>query len=218
MSRARFAELRAAHERDRDAAMPGLLAQLEWPDERLRAEREHRMRHLLATAKARSPWHRERLRHVDAEAFTEADLPSLPTMTKDDLFNPTLPLIRYVVTDQMALVAGACACGATSRRIDHVHGRSGDVFTYPGDVRVHPLTIRAPLGRHRHVVEYQVLQTERGVCVRLCANGPIDHAELAASIAGGLRGCGISDPDVVVEEVPSLSRQVSGKLKRFVPL
>jgi len=31
-------------------------------------------------------------------------------------------------------------------------------------------------------------------------------------------GCGVADPDVVVEEVPELSRQVSGKLKRFVPL
>jgi hypothetical protein len=47
---------------------------------------------------------------------------------------------------------------------------------------------------------------------------PVDHAELAAAIAAGLRGCGVPDPDVVVEEVPSLSRQVSGKLKRFVPL
>jgi phenylacetate-coenzyme A ligase PaaK-like adenylate-forming protein len=99
-----------------------------------------------------------------------------------------------------------------------VHGRSDDVFTYPGGIRVHPLTIRAPLGRHRHVVEYQVLQTERGVRVRLCVNGPVDRAELAAAIAESLRGCGITDPDVVVEEVPSLSRQVSGKLKRFVPL
>jgi hypothetical protein len=43
------------------------------------------MRIRLSTAKARSPWHRERLRHVDAEGFTEADLESLPAMTKDDL-------------------------------------------------------------------------------------------------------------------------------------
>jgi phenylacetate-coenzyme A ligase PaaK-like adenylate-forming protein len=52
------------------------------PAGRLRAERERRMRLLLATAKARSPWHRERLRHVDAEAFTEGDLSSIPTMTR----------------------------------------------------------------------------------------------------------------------------------------
>src|SRR5262249_57615652 len=51
---------------------------------------------LLATAKARSPWHRERLRHVDATSFTEADLPSVPTMTKADLMEN----FDAVVTDR----------------------------------------------------------------------------------------------------------------------
>jgi len=36
-------------------------------------------------------------------------------------------------------------------------------------------------------------------------------------IATGLRGCGFPDPEVILEQVPELSRQVSGKLKRFVP-
>jgi hypothetical protein len=58
-------------------------------------EREHRRRILLTTAKARSPWHRERLRDVDAATFTEADLPSLPTMTKADLMDN----FEAVVTD-----------------------------------------------------------------------------------------------------------------------
>jgi phenylacetate-coenzyme A ligase PaaK-like adenylate-forming protein len=104
------------------------------------------------------------------------------------------------------------------RRVDHVLGRADDVFTYPGGIRVHPLTIRAPLGRHRHVVEYQVIQTARGVRVRFCASGPVDPSELSATIATGLRGCGLTDPEVALEHVPELSRQVSGKLKRFVPL
>jgi hypothetical protein len=42
---------------------------------------------LLPTAKARSPWHRERFRDVDGATFTEADLPSLPTMSKTDLMD-----------------------------------------------------------------------------------------------------------------------------------
>src|SRR6516164_1296049 len=43
----------------------------------------------------RSPWHRQRLRDIDAAAFTEDDLPSLPTMTKDDLMDN----FEAVVTD-----------------------------------------------------------------------------------------------------------------------
>lgn len=133
------------------------------------------------------------------------------------LYNPTQPLIRYEVTDQVVVVPDPCPCGAQSRRIDQVLGRADDVFTYPDGARVHPLAIRAPLGRHRHVVEYQVLQTARGIQVRMCADGPVDRAALAATLAAGLRDSGVRDPEVTLEEVPELPRQVSGKMKRFVP-
>jgi phenylacetate-CoA ligase len=445
MSGATFEELRTRHTAEFDAALPRYVGQLQWSAAQLRAERERRMRILLATAKAGSPWHRERLCNVDATTFSEADLPSLPTMTKADLmdnfdavvtdprltrdivdayveqlpenpylferylviasggssgrrgvfvydwdgfiafncqiarwlstlrdappcanlyaprgahitwisflvfpragitriiptlplpeiverlnalqpktlngyasilallagearagrltiaptriitcgepllpevraeieavwpvhvynfygmsegpyafpcragdalhladdlhyvepvdeegrpvppgtpaakllvtnlFNLTEPLIRYEVTDQLVVLPEPCPCGVATRRIDHVLGRADDIFTYSGGVRVHPLTLRAPLGRHRHVVEYQVIQTERGVRVRFCANGPVDPSELSTTIATGLRGCGLPDPEVSLEQVPELSRQVSGKLKRFVP-
>jgi hypothetical protein len=52
---------------------------------------------------------------------------------------------------------------------------------------------------------------------RSCANGRVDPSELSTSIVTELRGCGLADPEVFLEQVPELSRQVSGKLKRFVP-
>lgn len=446
MATATFEELRLRHAADRDAVFLRYAAQLRWSPDQLRAERERRMRVLLATAKERSTWHRGRLRGVDPATFTEADLPSLPTMSKDDLmdnfdaavtdprltrdvveahvenlpenlylfdrylvaasggssgrrgvfvydwdtfvtltcgigrwlamlpttspsanlwappgphlswiasqvfprpgaetriapnrplpeiverlnaiqpktlagyastlallasearagrltispvgvatcgeplrpevraeieavwpvhvynfygmsegvyafpcpagdamhlpddlsyvepvdragrpvppgtpaaklfvtnlYNLTEPLIRYEVTDQLVVLPEPCPCGVAMRRIDHVVGRTDDTLTYPGGVRVHPLTIHAPLGRDRHVVEYQVIQTERGVRVRYCANGPVNTSELSAAIAAELRGCGLTDPEVTLEPVPELSRQASGKLKRFVP-
>jgi hypothetical protein len=79
MANATFDELRSRHAADRDAAFPRYMSQLRWSADQLRSERERRMRVLLATAKERSPWHRDRLRDVDAAAFTEADLPSLLT-------------------------------------------------------------------------------------------------------------------------------------------
>src|SRR5262249_48654061 len=87
MSNATFEELRSRHAADLYAAFPRYASQLQWSADQLRAERERRMRLLLATAKERSPWHRQRLHDVDAAAFTEADLPSLPTMSKDDLMD-----------------------------------------------------------------------------------------------------------------------------------
>lgn len=448
MTASAFEALRAQHAADRDAALPQLVAQLEWSAAALRREREHRLRTLLATARARSPWHRDRLRHVDPDRFTEADLPSLPVMTKADLmdnfdavvtdpkltravvdahvenlpenlylfdrylvaasggssgrrgvfvydqdayvtfncsivrwrmraeppkppmanlwagrgahvsylgfrvfppplamesiapttplatlvgrlntvqpktlaayastlallasearagrlridveavmtcgeplfpevraeieavwpvhvenyygmseglyafpchagdamhvpddlhclepvdetgkpvalgspaakfyltnlFNWTQPLIRYEVTDQLVMLADPCPCGCAHRRVDQVLGRTDDVFVYPDGVHVHPLAIRGPLGRSQSVAEYQVMQTARGVDIRLCADGTIDATALGHAVAESLEASGLRDPVVTVEVVPELPRLGSGKLKRFVPL
>jgi phenylacetate-coenzyme A ligase PaaK-like adenylate-forming protein len=134
-----------------------------------------------------------------------------------NLYNLTEPLIRYEVSDELVVLPEPCPCGVSMRRVDHVLGRADDIFTYPGGIRVHPLTLRAPLGRHRHVTEYQVIQTERGVRVHFCASGPVNTSELSATIETELRGCGLSDPEVTLEQVAELPRQASGKLKRFVP-
>ena len=58
-----------------------------WPAERLRQEREQRLRDLIRVAKERSPWHRVRLEHINADRVTEADLQSIPPMTKQDMMD-----------------------------------------------------------------------------------------------------------------------------------
>jgi len=58
---------------------------LAWSAERLREERAARLRTLLATAKERSAWHRERLGDIDPTAVDEDVLPALPVMSKEDL-------------------------------------------------------------------------------------------------------------------------------------
>jgi phenylacetate-CoA ligase len=63
----------------------GHLERLAWPAERLREERAARLRTLLATAKERSSWHRERLGDIDLTAVDADVLPGLPVMTKEDL-------------------------------------------------------------------------------------------------------------------------------------
>ena len=116
MSSATFEELRSRHAADLYAAFPGYASQLQWSADQLRAERERRMRLLLAIAKERSPWHRERLRDVDAAAFTEADLPSLPASI-------ALCLFRIV---QEALANVANHSGADSARVTMM--RAGDAI------------------------------------------------------------------------------------------
>jgi len=58
---------------------------LGWSAERLAAERELRLRELLQWSYDHSDFWRERLVGHDLSAFTEADLPSLPILTKKEL-------------------------------------------------------------------------------------------------------------------------------------
>jgi phenylacetate-coenzyme A ligase PaaK-like adenylate-forming protein len=80
-----YAELLASQRRAVSDGIFAAVRRLRWPAERLAAERERRLRELLAFAAQRSPLWRERLAHIDPETFTEADLPKLPVLTRTDL-------------------------------------------------------------------------------------------------------------------------------------
>jgi phenylacetate-CoA ligase len=135
-----------------------------------------------------------------------------------NLSNLAQPLIRYELTDELRILDEPCPCGTAFRRVDDIEGRSDDLFTYPGGVVVHPLVFRSPLGRERHVVEYQVHQTPRGAVIRFRADGEVDVAALSRRIADALVRAGVKEPQVAVERVEAFARQATGKLKRFFPV
>lgn len=76
--------------------MPENIRRVKWPAERIKKERQQRLRSLIRVAKEKSPWHRERLKNVDADSITEADLDKLPVMTKADL----MANFDQIVTDK----------------------------------------------------------------------------------------------------------------------
>src|SRR6266702_5173634 len=92
----RYEELRLQHISDLLARMPENIRRVKWPAERIREERQQRLRSLINVAKEKSPWHGERLRNVDADSITEADLGKLPVMTKADL----MANFDQIVTDK----------------------------------------------------------------------------------------------------------------------
>ena len=109
---------------------------------------------------------------VDAQGRPVGPGESAQRLLITNLFNHTLPLIRYELTDELTVAAR----GARSFfRATKVEGRADDVFRY-GTIVVHPLTFRSPLGRHPDVVEYQVRQTAHGADVSLIANDGVDIA------------------------------------------
>ena len=135
-----------------------------------------------------------------------------------NLYNLTLPLIRYELTDEVTLVEGTCPCGSHHRRIEDVLGRLDDSFRYAGGPNVHPHLFRSALAGERNVLEYQVTQTARGATIAIVCNGEIDEARLHAEIVSSLIELGLGHPELRIARVERLERLRSGKLKRFVPL
>ena len=85
--------------------MPAHLERLTWTEDRLQAERQRALRETLAHAQAHSAWHADRLSGIDAGTFTEADLQSLPVMTKSDV----MANWDAIVTDRRLTLAGCNA-------------------------------------------------------------------------------------------------------------
>lgn len=133
-----------------------------------------------------------------------------------NLYNPTLPLIRYEITDEVTMLDGTCPCGSAHRLVADVEGRLDDGFDY-GGAAVHPHVIRSPLSRTRQVLEYQVRQTRGGVEILVRTDGPVDLEPLRRDISQSLVGVG-APGHVAIVEVPTIDRHTTGKFRRFVPL
>lgn len=80
-----YETLRQRHAGQYQASLPDHLDRLTWSAERVAAERLRGLRALLQAAKERSPWHGDRLAHINPLEMRESDLASIPPMTKEDL-------------------------------------------------------------------------------------------------------------------------------------
>ena len=88
--------------RQLDEASRVAAERLRWPAERIAAYRDVRLRQLLSHARHHSRWHAARLRGINLDRITAADLPAIPPMTKMDLLenwdgivtDPALTLAR----------------------------------------------------------------------------------------------------------------------------
>jgi phenylacetate-coenzyme A ligase PaaK-like adenylate-forming protein len=157
------------------------------------------------------------------EPVDTAGRPVAPGICSDklyvtNLFNYTMPLIRYEVTDQLRSLDGPCPCGSAHQLIADPQGRQDDCFRYC-DLTVNAHVFRSVLGRQRNIVEYQVRQTASGADVAVRCTRPVNCAEIAAEIARDLKTLGMDSPEITVVPVERLERhERSGKLKRFIPL
>jgi phenylacetate-CoA ligase len=156
------------------------------------------------------------LERVDADGTpVAADEPAARTLATG-LSNRTFPFIRYDLGDDITMMSEPCACGSAFARVADVSGRRDDGFVY-GSHTVPASAFRHVLGTDPRIVEYQVLQTDRGVHVLVVAAA--DVQSLAPTLVTAMQRHGVSRPSVRISAVETLGRNhASGKLTRFVPL
>jgi phenylacetate-coenzyme A ligase PaaK-like adenylate-forming protein len=161
--------------------------------------------------------------NVDADGRPVRDGELGDRLLVTNLFNRTLPLIRFEISDVVALDRGPCRCGRTLPRLRAVQGRLDDVLRLPGaratTVAVHPTQFSVVAGDPA-VREFQVVQRGSGVLLRLVLHDgePPEAADrIARAVAERLGALGVERPAVAAEVAGSIERTAAGKLRLVVP-
>ena len=133
-----------------------------------------------------------------------------------NLFNPVQPLIRFELTDLVAIEPEPCPCGRTLMRLRSLEGRAEDVLRL-GGVTVHPLQF-ALVTADPDVREFQVVQEGEALRLRVALRDGSDGAEerLGQGLCARLAELGVARPEVSVERVDALERSPAGKLQMVV--
>jgi phenylacetate-CoA ligase len=140
-----------------------------------------------------------------------------------NLVTRTQPLLRYEVTDMVAVAPEPCPCGRPFRLLQAIEGRNDDILHLAaaagGTVAVHPLALRSALAGIGGLAQYKVVHDRDGLHVRAALRPGADPAPAVALIEARLTerltAQGVARPAVQVELRDSLQdeRDTAGKFK-----
>jgi phenylacetate-CoA ligase len=140
-----------------------------------------------------------------------------------NLLMRTQPLLRYEVSDMVAVAGEACPCGRPFRLLRAIEGRNDDILHLPaaagGTVAVHPLTLRSALAGVPGLVQYKVVADQDGLHVRAALRSeaaPDQTVHLVTTrLLDKLAAQGVAHPAVDVELRDTLQdeRDTAGKFK-----
>lgn len=133
------------------------------------------------------------------------------------LWNYTLPLIRYEISDHLKLSTQACPCGRTFQLIEEIEGREEQVMFLEGrmgeDVRIEPdlffdQMVLLPIDG------WQVVQERKGAITFLVLrpHAEFTEAEFLKRIGEEIEKLGAKRPTLKVEVVDELRRTELGKM------
>lgn len=138
-----------------------------------------------------------------------------------NLVNRTQPLIRYEITDLVAVSDAPCPCGRPTRLIADVDGRSDDVLRLPSTdgarIPVHPVVLRSPLASLPALRQYRIVHDAGGLTIEAILAPGADGdtaAEIRRRLTHALGARGVAVPDITVTPVAALPRHpTSGKTR-----
>jgi phenylacetate-CoA ligase len=167
---------------------------------------------------------------VIVEVVDEANRPVPPgvqgaKVLVTTMFNRVFPVVRYELSDLVAMVPGHCPCGSPFRRIEDIQGRSEEmlqVWTSSGEqVNVHAARLWFHLVRVAGIRQYQFVQLATGIRVLLAVYSDCDRAEVRKAgeqiVRTALSDLGAKTAHVEIQIVDKVDRIGSGaKLKSVV--
>jgi len=141
------------------------------------------------------------------------------------LFNPVMPLIRYEITDRVAVTHAPCPCGRPHMRLLGIQGRAEEMLELPakagGTTRVAAVRFRDPLLLNTAVRQYQVVAPPGELRVRVVlspdAGDPAAALQtLHRAIAIEMDKVGALPQALTVERVDQIERTAHAGKERLV--
>jgi putative adenylate-forming enzyme len=130
------------------------------------------------------------------------------------LFSRTQPLIRYEMSDRVALSSARCDCGIGFALLDRVEGRAEDIVELPGQgggtVAVHPNVFHRGL-ELVSAAAWQVIADRDSLRVLLERPAGVDGEALARRVLAELARHGVAELPVRIETVDAIPRTALGK-------
>jgi phenylacetate-coenzyme A ligase PaaK-like adenylate-forming protein len=141
-----------------------------------------------------------------------------------NLYNVTLPIVRYQITDVMRIDDDPCPCGVPFARITSISGRREEILHLRGRdgalADVHPMLIETPLEARPWVRRFQIREVDGRLFLRVERSDQAEgaEAELRTALGEVLNAQGVSPQALEVELVEELQdeRGKTDKRRRIV--
>lgn len=130
------------------------------------------------------------------------------------LFDHTLPLIRYEMSDSLALAQEPCPCGRIFRTVLAPRGRREDILDLPsvagGHIRLHPVVVHEVL-EPVAARAWQVVNQDGDLRVLLVGAERRLDSKLTRELEHALQAAGATARRITVEHVESIPKAALGK-------